>query len=147
MRILWIPIIALALCGLCLASSEMQNVGESFGKSWIAQNANKFESSHGSSSNAADLWQWGGTPKGYGVMNGKVYPILGYPELYYPSFTVNSTPIVVNGTALLTSRNYVPPYVPTEYIPQYAGEDAWLLSQLSGRPVLVVYPPGSSSLR
>lgn len=147
MKISWIPIIALAFCGLCLASSEMQNVGESFGKSWISQNADRFGSSQSSATNTADLWQWGGAPKGYGVMNGKVYPLLGYPEWYYPSFTSNATPIVVNGTALLTNNNYIAPNLPSEYLPQYPGEDAWLLSQLSGRPVVVVYPPGSSTLR
>ena len=149
LRTSWIPIIALALCGLCFASSEMQNVGESYGKSWISQNSNKFDSSHSSSNNSADLWQWGGTPKGYGVMNGKVYPLLGYPEWYYPAFTANATPIVVNGTALLTDQEYVPPNIPAEYAPQAPGVDPWLLSQLSGRPVYVVYPPANpgSSLR
>ncbi len=149
MKTLWMPIIALALCGLCLASSQMLNVGEDYGRSWITQNANRFASSHDSSNSTADLWRWGSTPKGYEVINGKVYPIIAPTEWYYPAFATNATPIVVNGTALRTNGNYISSYIPPDYASQYPGEDAWLLSQLAGRPVVVVYPPANpySSLR
>lgn len=137
MRILLILLIALALCSLSFAMT--QDVGGDFGHSWLIKYSNKFASDKDSKTN--DLWNWGGKPRGYDVFNGKLYPMLAPAEWYYPAFTNNTTPIIMNGTALLNDRSLMP----IDYLfPDFAN-DPWSIAQTTERPVMVRYPAGSGS--
>ena len=128
---------AIAFCGLSMASQQMLSVGEEFGNTWLTENSHKFDAANTrSSNNSGDLWNWGGKPLGYEVMNNKVFPLIAPTQWFYPAFATNKTPIVVNGTALLMNRNYMFP----NFVSSGFTEDPWLLAQLSEQPVIVVYP-------
>lgn len=132
MRILPLLFIVPVLCGLCLATT--QDIGGNFGKSWLTQYSNKFVS--GNDNYANNLWNWGGKPHGYEVFNGKLYPLLAPTDWYYPAFMSNTTPIVINGTALIRDRNYLP----VDFLfPDFA-RDPWSIAQTLERPVVVIYP-------
>lgn len=137
-RVLLIVIIAVGLfiCGHSPADSRMKNVGEDFGKSWLAQNSNKYAASASPSNGSKDLWAWGGKPLGYEIIKGEIYPQIAPTELYYPMFMSNSTPILINGTRLIQNSNYVPP----EFALNGFVNDPWYLAQLTERPVVVAYP-------
>ncbi len=135
MRILLILFIALALCSLSLAMT--QDVGGNFGDSWLIKYSNKFVSNKDSSTN--DLWYWGGTPHGYEVFNGKLYPLLAPTEWYYPAFMSNTTPIVLNGTALIKDKALMP----IDLLFQDFMNDPGSIAQTTERPVMVMYPAGS----
>ncbi len=127
-----LAILLLVMCGLALASPQMQNVGDEFGKTWLVENADKYAPP----TTGSDLWNWGGNPLGYEVQNGKIYPVLAPSQWYYPTFMSNSTPLLVNGTAFLKNQIYVRP----DFIsPDYAS-DPWYLAQIMERPVIVTYP-------
>jgi hypothetical protein len=134
MRILLSLLLALVLCGLCLATT--QNVGEDFGRYWLTQNSNKFVSG-----GANDLWNWGGKPRGYEVYNGTLYQLLAPTDWYYPAFMSNATPIVINGTALIRNANYAP----IDLLFPDPKTDPWYIAQRTGRPVAVVHPAGLNS--
>ncbi len=146
--------LGISLCSLSNALSPMQNVGEDFGQTWLTQYSNKFVTT--SSNNTNDLWKWGGKPLGYEVFQGKLYPLLGPTELYYPGFITNTTPIYVNGTALMRDQQYMYTNYKYPYMSPYAApyissdfvSDPWLLAQMTDRPVVVVYPAedGKSAL-
>jgi hypothetical protein len=128
---------AIAFCGLSMASQQMLSVGEEFGNTWLTENSHKFNAANTrSSNNSGDLWNWGGKPLGYEVMNNKVFPLIAPTQWFYPAFATNKTPIVVNGTALLMNRNYMFP----NFVSSGFTEDPWLMAQLSEQPVIVVYP-------
>jgi hypothetical protein len=132
-----ILILAIAFCGLSMASQQMLPVGGEFGNAWLTENSHKFDATHIRSANTSgDLWNWGGKPLGYEVMNNKVFPLIAPTQWFYPAFETNKTPIVVNGTALLMNRNYMFPI----FVSSGFTEDPWLLAQLSEQPVIVVYP-------
>ncbi len=140
--IILVVYLGISLCSLSNAVSPMKNVGEDFGKTWLAQYSNKFVTS--STNNSNDLWEWGGKPLGYEVFQGKLYPLLSPTELYYPGFITNTTPIYVNGTALMRNQWYLyRDYMSPDFI-----SDPWLLAQMTDRPVMVVYPAedGKSTL-
>lgn len=126
--------LGISLCSLSNALSPMQSVGEDYGKTWLAQHSNKFVTS--STDNTNDLWGWGGKPRGYEVFQGKLYSLLSPTELYYPGLMTNTTPIYVNGTALLRNQWYL---YPNYMSPEFLG-DPWLLAQMTDRPVVVMYP-------
>ncbi len=140
MRLLLILLIALTMCSLSLAMPMAQNVGGDYGKSWLTKNSDKFDSSSGNDAkNTNDLWTWGGKPQGYEVFNGKLYSLLAPTDWYYPAFTSNTTPIVVNGTALIKNRNSLP----LDYLFPDFTSDPWSLAQQTERPVMVIYPDES----
>lgn len=147
MHITPILLIALVAAGLLICShspadSRIKNVGEDFGKSWLAQNTNKFAAVASSSNGSKDLWAWGGKPLGYEVIKGEIYPRIAPTELYYPMFMSNSTPILINGTRLQQNSNYIP----AEFALNGFVNDPWYLAQLTERPVIVAYPaPGRAS--
>jgi hypothetical protein len=131
-------LIVVALGSICVGSAQMQNVGEDFGKSWLTQYGNKFPKADVNKSQ--DLWSWGGKPRGYAVFNGELYPMLAMPEYYYPLLTdntmKNTTPIIINATATVNSRSILP----TNFMsPEYM-TDPWFLAQITGQPVIVMYP-------
>ena len=137
MRTILILIMAIAFCGLSVASQQMLSVGEEFGNAWLTENSHKFDAANTrSADNGGDLWNWGGKPLGYEVMNNKVFPLIAPTQWFYPAFATNKTPIVVNGTALLMNRNYMFP----NFVSSGFTEDPWLMAQLSEQPVIVVYP-------
>lgn len=138
MRTILILIMSIAFCMLGMASQQMLSVGGEFGNAWLTENSHKFDASNTkSANNGGDLWNWGGKPLGYEVINNKIYPFIAPTQWFYPAFATNKTPIVVNGTALLMNRNYMLP----NFVSSGFTEDPWLLAQLSEQPVIVVYPP------
>jgi hypothetical protein len=48
----------------------------------------------------------------------------------------NTTPILINGTALLKNPSYIPP----DFMSPDFANDPWYLAQIEERPVVVVYP-------
>ena len=116
---------------VCIPSSYgFQNVGDSFGTSWLAKYGTQPTITVESQNN---LWRWGSAPKGFGLINGTLYPPGYLPQWFYPdTFTNNNTPIVINSTG---SNNLQPDYM---------GMDPWLTAQLTGRPVTVVREPRST---
>ncbi len=137
MKTLLIMLIAMILCSLSLALPQMdsmQNVGGDFGKSWLTQYSDKFVIS--SVNNSNDLWKWGGKPLGYEVFQGRLYPLLAPTEYYYPGFIANTTPIYLNGTALMRNQQLM--YV--DFMSPSFVSDPWLMAQMTERPVVIVYP-------
>jgi hypothetical protein len=131
--------LGITLCSFGFAVSSMQSVGGEFGQTWLTQYGNKFVTA--SSNNTNDLWKWGGKPRGYDVYQSKLYPLLAPTEVYYPGFITNTTPIFVNGTALMRNQRFLymdyaaPDYMTSDFI-----SDPWLLAQMTERPVMVMYP-------
>lgn len=135
MRTIMVLAVAFMLCSLCFAMN--QDVGGDYGKSWLIKYSNKFVSNKGSiNSRTDDLWKWGGKPLGYEVFNNTLHPMLAPTEWYYPAFMTNTTPIVINGTALLKNRDFMP----IDFLfPDFAS-DPWSIAQATERPVMVRYP-------
>jgi hypothetical protein len=110
----------------------VQDVGGDFGRSWLSQHGmqpfSATESHNG-------LWDFGDPPKGYTISNGILIPPGSGTQWYYPGIVANSTPIIINNTSE-ASNNYPVPNLELS-IP----EDAWLLSQLTGRPIAIVNTP------
>jgi hypothetical protein len=131
--------LGVTLCSFGFAVSSMQSVGGEFGQTWLTQYGNKFVTA--SSNNTNDLWKWGGKPRGYDVYQSKLYPLLAPTEVYYPGFITNTTPIFVNGTALMRNQRFLyldygaPDYMTSGFI-----SDPWFLAQMTERPVMVMYP-------
>lgn len=135
MRTILVLVVALMLCSLSIAMN--QDVGGDYGKSWLIKYSNKFVSNRGSiNSSTDDLWRWGGKPLGYEVFNSKLHPMLAPVEWYYPAFMSNTTPIVINGTALLNNRALMPI---DSLFPDFAS-DPWSIALATERPVMVRYP-------
>jgi hypothetical protein len=108
MRTILILIMTIAFCTLGMASQQMLSVGGEFGNAWLTENSHKFDAANTrSADNGEDLWNWGGRPLGYEVLNNKIFPLIAPTQWFYPAFATNKTPIVVNGTALLMNRNYM----------------------------------------
>ncbi|MDM7911499.1 MAG: hypothetical protein QUS09_00210 [Methanotrichaceae archaeon] len=131
--------LGVTLCSFGLAASPMQSVGGEFGQNWLTQYSNKFVTA--SSNNTNDLWKWGGKPRGYDVFQGKLYSLLAPTEIYYPGFVTNTTPIFVNGTALMRNQRFLYwDYIAPDYMASGFMSDPWLLAQMTERPVVVMYP-------
>lgn len=126
-----VAFICIFLSMICIQPScGFQNVGESFGMSWLAkygtQPISTFE-------NQNNLWNWGNAPKGFKLHNGTLYPPGNEPQWYYPGALSDSNPIIINNTK---SNNL-------ETL-NYPGVDPWLTSQLTGRPVALIKEPKSA---
>ncbi|MDM7935725.1 MAG: hypothetical protein QUS08_10095 [Methanothrix sp.] len=133
------PQLTAAACALllaaCIQAHGFQNVGEDFGLAWLEQHGTRPVSAVEIQNN---LWDWGGTPKGYRIIDGVLYPPGYGPEWYYPTLPTSGSPIVVNNTQV---ANYISPNLrssPSVY------SDPWLMAQLSGRPVAMVNIPEGS---
>ncbi len=131
--------LGIALCSLSSAVSPMQSVGGEFGQTWLTQYSNKLVTANANNTN--DLWEWGGKPRGYDVYQGKLYSLLAPTEVYYPGFIANTTPIFVNGTALMRDhRFFYLDYMAPDFMTSGFMSDPWLLAQMTERPVVVMYP-------
>jgi hypothetical protein len=131
MKTLLVALICIFLSMICIQPScGFQNVGDSFGMSWLAkygtQPISTFESQN-------SLWNWGNAPKGFKLHNSTLYPPGYEPQWYYPSTLSDSNPIIINNTG---SNNL--------QAPNFLGVDPWLTAQLSGRPVALIKEPESS---
>lgn len=113
-------------------SSGSQSVGEDYGTSWLEKYGTKPISTMEIANN---LWNWGGAPKGFGLHEGVLYPPGTEPQWYYPTSYADYTPIIINRTD--------PRYSATQNL---LSADPWLLSQLSGRPVVLVKEPKGTLL-
>ncbi len=111
-----------------------QDVGGNFGTSWLNQYGSKPSMPN---ETAQSLWNWGTAPKGFLTLNGTLYPPGYWPQYYYPSDWTGATPIVINNTK---SNNFISPLLPESN----SYPDGWLVSQLSGRPVIVKNSPRST---
>ncbi len=106
-----------------------QDVGSEFGASWLEKYGTMPTSTLETQNN---LWNWGSAPKGYSLRNGTLYPPGTAPQWYYPASLTSFIPIVINQSESSNLQS------------AYAGTDPWLLSQLSGRPVSVIYDPAGT---
>ena len=130
------PLIVIVCVSLIIVCTQMvqsfQDVGGGFGTSWLEQHGSKPGSS---SDTSQSLWNWGANPKGYLTLNGTLYPPGYWPQYYYPSDWTSVDPIIINNTKL---GNYISPNLLAS---NSNYQDAWLTSQLSGRPVVVINTP------
>jgi hypothetical protein len=108
-------------------SSGFQSVGEDYGTAWLEKYGTKPVSTM---EIANSLWSWGRAPKGFGLHEGVLYPPGTEPQWYYPTSYADYTPIIINRSDSRSSAYQ-----------NYLNTDAWLLSQLSGRPVVLVKEP------
>ncbi|HNY34800.1 MAG TPA: hypothetical protein PKK68_09115 [Methanothrix soehngenii] len=121
-------IICVCIALACIPlSSGSQSVGEDFGTSWLEKYGTKPISTLEIANN---LWNWGGAPKGFGLHEGILYPPGTEPQWYYPTSYADYTPIIINRTDSRSSASQ-----------NLLSTDPWLLSQLSGRPVVMVKEP------
>jgi len=126
-------IVCLSLIMVCMQTTHsFQDMGGNLGTSWLEQHGSKPGSSNDTSQS---LWDWGATPKGYLTLNGTLYPPGYWPQYYYPSDWTSASPIIINNTNLY---DYISPNL---LAPNSNYQDAWLTSQLSGRPVVVINIP------
>jgi hypothetical protein len=126
--------ISLSMMGIP-AACGYQNVGESFGSSWLDEHGTKPTSTIELQNN---LWHWGAVPKGYSIYNNVLYPPGYGPQTYYPAIPTGEAPIVLNNTQ---ATNYLSS---TSQSPTSVYLDPWLLSQLSGRPITWINEPKST---
>jgi len=128
MRAFLLGLICICIGLICIPLSYgFQSVGEDFGTSWLENYATKPMSTMEIANN---LWSWGNAPKGFTLHNGTLYPPGTEPQWYYPNSYSDFSPIIINRTASST------------FSPQSSlNVDPWLLSQLSGRPVVLVNEP------
>jgi len=131
MKTLLVAFICMFLSMICIQPSYgFQNVGESFGMSWLEKYGTK---PIGTFEDQKNLWNWGNAPKGFKLHNGTLYPPGYEPQWYYPSALADSNPIIINDTGSSNLEE-----------PNYLGVDPWLTAQLTGRPVTVIREPKSS---
>lgn len=131
MKTLQVAFICIFLSMICIQPSYgFQNVGESFGISWLEKYGTQPISTFEDQNN---LWNWGNAPKGFKLLNGTLYPPGFEPQWYYPGALADSNPIIINNTGSSNSEE-----------PNYLGVDPWLTAQLTGRPVTVTREPKSS---
>lgn len=116
--------------------SQPVNVGGNYGRSWLNNSGNKniIPSSSG-------LWDWGQTPSGYILMNGKLVSTgESGSTLIYPAFVTNSTPLI--GNASLNAPNYGPRGLTlAQLASSYMYEDPWAVAQSTGQPILIQNRP------
>jgi hypothetical protein len=132
----------LSLILLCVALliipsvSQPVNVGGTYGRSWLNNSGNKnvIPSSSG-------LWDWGETPLGYILMNGKLVSTgESGSTLIYPAFVTNSTLLI--GNASLNAPQYGPRHLTlAQLASSYMYEDPWAVAQSTGQPILIQNPP------
>lgn len=125
-----------------------QSVGGEFGRNWLsslpaedipavspdsASSADSSASSASTSDSSASegesgLWSWGHIPKGQMLVGGVLEPI-GDAMWFYPAFEEDNTTLLINGSQ--KTKNLTETFTP-EMV-----NDPWMISQSSGRPVLV----------
>jgi hypothetical protein len=128
MKASFLAIICICVALVCIPlTCGFQSVGEDFGTSWLEKYGTKPVSTL---EIANSLWNWGSAPKGFGLHNGVLYPPGTEPQWYYPTSYSDNNPIIINRT---DSRNFGSQ--------NDLNVDPWLLSQLSGRPVVLVKEP------
>lgn len=126
-----IAIVCICITLLCMPQSYgYQSVGEQYGTTWLEKYGTKPISTMEIANN---LWNWGGAPKGFALHNGVLYPPGTEPQWYYPASYSDYSPIIINrsDSRSLASQNLL-------------NVDPWLLSQLSGRPVVTVKDPAGT---
>ena len=130
------PSVIITYVSLCITILSVaycyQDVGGEFGMSWLQQHGVQFSSTSAAQNN---LWNWGSAPKGFALFDGKIIPPGYGTQWYYPGTQANSTPIIINSTATAGSNLLVPNFQSS------ISEDAWLESQLIGRPVAIANTP------
>lgn len=106
----------------------VQQVGGDFGRAWL-QSLEQMERVETNRTNATTdgLWSWGSIPKWHTLVGGRL-EYMGSGMWFYPAFPTNSTPIIEN--ASLSAKN-APDFASPEMV-----NDPWMISQISGRPVL-----------
>jgi hypothetical protein len=107
-------------------------VGGDYGRNWLNNSGSKniIASSSG-------LWDWGQTPSGYLLINGKLVPTGDSGStLFYPAFMTNSTPIIGN-KSLNAPLNGPRGLTLSQLASSYMYEDPWAVAQSSGQPVLI----------
>lgn len=127
-----------SLVFLCVAMviipslSQAVYVGGDYGRSWIDNSGNK-----NITQNSSGLWDWGETPVGHLLMNGKLASIPDTGStLIYPAFVTNSTPII--GNATLNAPEYDPRHLTSAQLSSpYLMEDPWMVAQETGQPILI----------
>ena len=111
-------------------------VGGNYGRIWLNNSGNRniIPSSSG-------LWDWGQTPSGYILMNGKLVSTgESGSTLIYPAFVTNSTPLI--GNASLNAHNYGPRGLTlAQLASSYMYEDPWAVAQSTGQPILIQNSP------
>jgi hypothetical protein len=131
-------LIALILVSLSMigipAVSGYEDVGGSFGSSWLDMHGTKPVSTTELQNN---LWNWGAAPKGYSLYNSVLYPPGYAPQWFYPAIPTGYAPIVINNTQATNYLTGIPQSTSSAYI------DPWLLSQLSGREIVYIREPKS----
>jgi len=111
------------------STSQFQDVGGDFGKTWLnnfnAQNPPPVENS--SSSNG--LWSWGGAPKGRMIVNGQ---LMNDPYYYWQSLNLSYGWL---GQAYVDNKTGYPVYA---FIDPYTGSpDYFYMDPKTGSPVYV----------
>jgi hypothetical protein len=116
--------------------SQPINVGGNYGRSWLNNSGNK-----NIISSSSGLWDWGQTPSGYILMNGKLVSTGETGStLIYPAFVTNSTPLI--GNASLNAPNYGPRGLTlAQLASSYMYEDPWAVAQSTGQPILIQNSP------
>jgi hypothetical protein len=132
-----ISLILFCLALLIVPSLSMPvNVGGTYGKNWLNNSGDKniIPSSLG-------LWDWGETPLGYILMNGKLVSTgESGSTLIYPAFVTNSTPLI--GNASLNAHQNDPRHLTlAQLASSYMYEDPWAVAQSTGQPILVQNSP------
>lgn len=132
---MWLVLLCIALV-MIPSLSQAVNVGGDYGRSWLDKSGNK-----NIIQNSSSLWDWGETPVGHLLMNGK---LLSIPDtgstLIYPAFVTNSTPIIANAT--LNAPGYNPRHLTEAQLSSpYLLEDPWMVAQATGQPILIQNSP------
>jgi len=117
----------IALAALCLLPVLAQplSVGGEWGRSWLNNNGDK----NVVKQPGGGLWSWGTIPKGQYLSNGTLQPI-GVATVFFPSFAESSVPLMINRTTNLNG------YFPPDFNSPYFMDDPWMISQITGRPVV-----------
>lgn len=143
-----IALLFIFAAALLAQGTSPQPVGGDFGRTWLsgqpaedipavstdsAASADSSASSDSTSDSVADeggssLWSWGHIPKGQMLVGGVLEPI-GDAMWFYPAFMEDNTTLLINGTN--KTKNLTDTFTP-EMV-----NDPWMISQSSGRPVLV----------
>lgn len=132
---IWLLLLCIALV-IIPSLSQAVNVGGDYGRSWLDNSGNK-----NIIQNSSGLWDWGETPVGHLLINGKLtsMPDTG-STLIYPAFVTNSTPII--GNATLNAPGYNPRHLTEAQLSSpYLLEDPWMVAQETGQAILIQNSP------
>ena len=133
-----ISLVLLCIALLIIPSlSQPVNVGGTYGQNWLNNSGSKKPIPNSSSG----LWDWGVTPVGHMLVNGKLVSLGdGNSVLITPAFVTNPTPII--GNASLNAPEYNPRHLTEAQLSSpYMLEDPWAVAQETGQPILIQNPP------